>query len=533
MNKEKQVKSIDINLDHNKWIKYQIDKNSFLYKPKFMNASVNWNNIEGVKKSKVPYILVRKLNSKIVELNINSGLVREIPFFYTVQNNNLCISDSPYNIYMNNELDELGIEEFLTFGFSLSDRTIYKDVYQLEAGEEIVYKHGIFKVETKFLYDTESSNVRKPDQLKRDFMSISNEIFNGLKSTLHDKTILLPLSSGYDSRYIASMLKLTGFDNVICFTWGKPGDSHVKICKEIARKLDYDWHLVTYSDNSWFDTINAPNFNKVIVDSTNGSSISGIAALPFQKYLAESNIEIKNSVIIPGHDSGFTVSGDLFLSTIENPDRDDISKVILDYHSLKYNDNQKVFNNLKSQVRFFLENNSGVQSLRTWIWRERQAKFIINSNRYYEQIGLSWCLPSWDYRLVDFWQSVDSDKKNGRSFYYELLENELFPKVGLDFALKKSQMSKKTMLKKKLGFIRHLKVIHKLKMKFRKNVKISDEYGFELAFSLINKRYSELPNQTTDKIEKIIQASFSNPTKPYFIYSKYALGLLIKGKEEN
>ena len=63
-----------------------------------------------------------------------------------------------------------------------------------------------------------------------------------------------------------------------------------------------------------------------------------------------------------------------------------------------------------------------------WDLQERQAKFVCNSMRVYEQFGLDWRLPLFDTELMDFWARVPMDLRVGRRLYFAFAaERQLLP----------------------------------------------------------------------------------------------------------
>jgi len=56
-----------------------------------------------------------------------------------------------------------------------------------------------------------------------------------------------------------------------------------------------------------------------------------------------------------------------------------------------------------------------------WDLQERQAKFIANSVRVYEDFGFGWRLPLFDHELMDFWARVPLELRVGRKLYFEFV----------------------------------------------------------------------------------------------------------------
>ena len=103
-------------------------------------------------------------------------------------------------------------------------------------------------------------------------------------------------------------------------------------------------------------------------------------------------------------------------------------------------------------------------------WRERQAKFIVNSVRVYEFLGYEWRLPLWDVRMVKFWNKVPFYMKFSKSFYDDFLESEIFSKLGIDFdKYEKKKFKRKKKMKESIQhFFSNSVVFHELLRLYRR-----------------------------------------------------------------
>ncbi len=137
--------------------------------------------------------------------------------------------------YYDYSFNDLGILEFLNFGFVLGDKTIFKDVYTLEGG---------FITEINYLLKIKQTNYinynieKEAGASKEDFLK---EFTSNLETASHlGRVLSLPLTGGLDSRTILSVC-LNIKEKLHCYTHGLPESLDVKIARKISKicKLKY------------------------------------------------------------------------------------------------------------------------------------------------------------------------------------------------------------------------------------------------------------------------------------------------------
>lgn len=220
MDNNSKINRVELILSTKAWEEVELSDSQKIIKPRFLHKNINWIDIQKLKDEKLPFMHVKYLNDRIVYLEAHAGIVRELPVYYSVSNGKVVLSDSPDSMIQFIEkvdLDELSIIEFLSFGYVTSDRTLLKGVYSLQAGEVLTYNDGI-KIDSEYIYNTSPITDETPKALLHRLKSTSEEVFHDLILSLKGKKAIVPLSGGYDSRFIVSMLKRGGFNNVVCYS---------------------------------------------------------------------------------------------------------------------------------------------------------------------------------------------------------------------------------------------------------------------------------------------------------------------------
>jgi len=375
---------------------------------------------------------INELHAKIAALNgmftviietatsilLGMDTTRTFPLFYTNTFGQWLISDDANLIkekYPHLQLNTDSISEFLCTGYVIGNKTLLNEVYQMEAAEIIELSNKKTKKTEYFQYGTEVVSTESFQSLQIKLKRILSQVTDRLIQSTQNRTIVVPLSGGYDSRIIATMLKEKGYKNVICFTYGKKNSPEVAISKKVARRLGYPWYFVEYTDNLIQEYFQKNKHIAYMLFSSNYVSLPHI-----QDYLAFEELKNsfpENSILVPGH------SGDFFAGThiapqiekLTTPEK--IREAILSRHYTlaKYAMDQK---GIYINEKYFPYSN-----MEAWSWKERQCKFIVNANRVYEFFNFEHRIPLWDQELLNFFKKVPVLYKNRKKTSYSIKTN--------------------------------------------------------------------------------------------------------------
>lgn len=369
--------------------------------------------------------------------------VRSIPLFYSLNNEHFIISDDAY--YIKNKikpnLKEENAAEFLVTGYVTGNETLFENINQLQAGEVLIYNKEVNSLQTSYYFR----------YIHKDFMNLTEEeMLSGLDacfvsvfrrlidSTVNKgKQIVVPLSGGLDSRIIVAMLKRFGVENVICFTYGRKNDREVKISKQVAEALGYEWHFVEYTREKWYNAYNSKDMVEYQKYAGNLVSLPVIQDYLAVKILKKQGILPENSVFVPGH-SGDMLAGSHIPKNYANISYDYKQETFLKdslkkhYNLLKWNDKQElkpIFENkiTKSVGTLDIYNNeSCANAVELFNFNERQAKYIVNSVRAYEFFGYEWRIPMWDAELINYFKSITIEYRINTQIYKKYAVISLF-----------------------------------------------------------------------------------------------------------
>ena len=376
------------------------------------------------------YCYIKKVQEKVI---ISVDHIRSYPLFYSIENNKLIISDRANWILDQssfNEYDNLAKNELWLSGYVLGENTLCSNIKQVLPGEiiEFSYKKNKININKNRVFSyTALKNTKEPleDLIEEHQCHISKAI-QKLINRADGKTLVIPLSGGLDSRLLALQLKLHGYKNVICFSYGTSFNNQSKISKETAEKLDYKWVFVKYNRQLWKNAYGSNEFKQYFYSADNLNSLPHIQDWLSIKYLIQKELIPKDSIIVPGHTGDFLATGHIppyfdNISSIEQLTDEIIKKHfrVNNYMSLSYSHKKHLEIAIKKSLNYTHIRNAveAKEAFQYFDWQERQSKFIINSLRVYDYFNLEWSVPLWDIDVVDFWRKIPFSLKKNKHLY--------------------------------------------------------------------------------------------------------------------
>lgn len=437
--------------------------NNYLNSNEFDDFLSKENNYEIYNGS---YCFIKKTNHKII---ISVDCVRSMPVFYTKFNDKILISDSASWLQSkctNISYDSISKKELWLSGFVMGNKTIHPNIKQIPAGNILVVdlnNQNKFNLIKSFQYSSLKNDNSTIHLLINQHKQIFSNSINRLISRANGKTIVIPLSSGLDSRLLALQLKLNNYKNVICFSYGKSNNSASIKSKKTAKKLGFKWVFVEYTRSLWRKTYNSDLFKDYFFNADNLSSIPHIQDWISLNYLITNNIIPNDSILVPGHTGDFLANGHIppkfnHVTNIETLVNEIIIKHyrVNNFKSLSQEERAgiraRIKDNLCSSDKF--DNNYAKELFQCFDWSERQSKFIINSVRVYDFFNFEWALPFWDLELVNFWIKIPFSLKNDKLLYKSYIKYIDTFNVFDDVVIPLSEKPKKTYSK---SFYKYLK----------------------------------------------------------------------------
>lgn len=362
---------------------------------------------------------------------------RSFRLFYTFKDNDIIISDSVEALleYAGRpEPDETALQSFLAAGYVTGSRTLLSNISQIRAGEYICYSKG--RLSTGYYHTFIPAHI--PDFSVPDLIDSILKCMDAMGERtsllLKNRTAVIPLSSGFDSRFIASTLKHIGVNDAICFTYGRKDNYETDISKKVAERLGYRWLFIEYNSELIKDYIEDPVFHDYYRYSAGYSAMFFMQEYFAVKYMHEKSLIPGNSLFIPGHSGDVLAGGHLWGDINEKTNPLRLARLI---YEKNYYLNKPLRLVRKKLTADILENLPAsiypFAVYQDWELKERHAKFIINSANIYNFFGYEYIMPLWDLDLLDFFTLLPYKHRIFKNFYNNVLKNHIFSRDGLNF----------------------------------------------------------------------------------------------------
>ena len=359
--------------------------------------------------------------------------IRSIPIYYYQYSDCLHVSNSAIRIHDNFNLKSFNNDAILQFkmaGYTLGKYTLYDGLYQLSVGEYLYSenKESTYITKNYFKYFVDQTSNNTEEELIEELHIQTLKTFNKMIESLNGLPVFLPLSGGYDSRFILSILKEMKYDNIISYTYGIKGLWEVKRAKYIADKLDTPWIFLEFNPKRTRRKYYTKDRKDYYSYAAGYNSAPHLAEYYALLKLRNEKLIPENAIIINGQSGDFTSGGHLPKILLSQKDErlsiDNLISTIIDKHfSLWSNEHteENLYQISKSLKKIhhldniqYLSKEDFAKYYEYLECHERQSKFVVNGQRAYEWLGHDWRLPFWSDELMIYWRNVPWNIKFGQ-----------------------------------------------------------------------------------------------------------------------
>ncbi len=365
------------------------------------------------------------------KIRIISDQIRSIPLYYQMRGDKLFIADSLVRMKEMQGFDLLDFAQEMIFaknGFCTTWNTLFGDIKQTQAAEivRISPEKASYSFYLRFPASTiDTEYAKAKEQLK----GLIFETFENYLPFLRGKKVLLPLSSGLDSRLIAYLLKKSDFKNVLCFTFGRKSSFEIQKSKKVAEMLGFDWVFVNYEDP------NVIKFDAQLYEylqyAANASAMPYLQDYFAIKYLKNLSLADENSVFMPGHSADFLAGSHLRPWLGSQNCREDAQRFIEEQNSF-FSHTKNILIQEENSFSDAFHFDEAWKVAEEWDFRERQTKLIVNSARVFSFFQFEYLLFFWDRRWIEFFGHLPYEIRLYKKLYDDVLNN-LFLDEGIWF----------------------------------------------------------------------------------------------------
>ncbi|WP_111411792.1 asparagine synthetase B family protein [Billgrantia lactosivorans] len=388
------------------------------------------------------HALVRHTRSGVVAV---VDRVRSIPLFYGAHAGEVFVSDDADWVRQRvaeERIDDEARAEFELAGYVTGGDTLFRRVKQLRAGEALFIdaSDGSLTLERYFRFGHQATAANDDDRRQASLEEALDAACERLVETANGRQIVVPLSGGYDSRLIATLLARCRYPRVLTYAYGYRDNQEARVSREVARALGLPWTFVEYSHQAWGRVAESQAYWRYQRWASGWTGIANMQDWLAVKLLTEQGKVEPGSLFAPGH---CCVTGFVPPSVFETrragalmPAGELADALHRRHFTLNSSDagearfRERVLPRLARDYTLdeALAPEEFIRQFVQFGWQERQAKFIVNSVRCFEFFGHDWWMPLYDRDVMAAWQSVPLDWLQGRAGYVALVES-LFAEV--------------------------------------------------------------------------------------------------------
>ncbi len=169
------------------------------------------------------------------------------PVYYTQYNGNFLFAPEPKALViggMTKELDYAAVADLFHYGHLFGYKTMFRNVYQMPEASCLTYCEKKIEIRRYWDYPYLEEVYRRRDFTAKQIDDYCKELKVRMLTaiqrqvTKNSQDILISLSGGLDSRYVAALAHRLHVSPLVAFTMGEPDSEDVIYAKIVARELD-------------------------------------------------------------------------------------------------------------------------------------------------------------------------------------------------------------------------------------------------------------------------------------------------------
>jgi asparagine synthase (glutamine-hydrolysing) len=171
-------------------------------------------------------------------------------------------------------IDMVALDEYLTFEYVPTPRSIFQDVYKLPPGHMLVYQDGKSAVSSYWSFDlskSENLQVHSESEYKRQLLEIFRNVIQ--KEMISDVPLGVLLSGGLDSSTVAAFMVEASSSPIQSFSiaFEDPSFDESKYARKVAQYLGTEHHELTLTAGRMLDLV--PRIGEFLDEPLGDSSL--------------------------------------------------------------------------------------------------------------------------------------------------------------------------------------------------------------------------------------------------------------------
>lgn len=383
------------------------------------------------------FTIVKCFDDKIWVYVSDSGFY---PIFYTQMDEGFFISSVSAKLNFRG-IDSANLAYLKYYGFVPGDNTFYSNVFSFPSGRRCIIERGVISYDwDRKSYAVTKNQILEMDQLaiKAGLKSAIDKAFDQLVVALNGRQAVIPLTAGYDSRLILTSLLDRKYDNILCFTYGKPGCQEVETARKVASIAGVPWLHIDISDDFITGHNSIESINSFFSFLSNGRSTVYLCDYFAVLFLKQSNLLDSNAIFIPGH-SGDFLGGSQYVKNIPiDMEYNDVLYFYSKSKAIMNRDKGFIIDKFLILDQISFRNLYNAELLGYSVYEdidlyERISKVVLNSSRVFEYFGYDVLCPFFNAGLVDYCKTMPIAYKVGKVIFNEVLE-DFFRKYKIVFS---------------------------------------------------------------------------------------------------
>ena len=345
------------------------------------------------------------------------------PFFYGYSDNRLVFGSDVWAIHSagmsDGKIDYDSVSAWVTYGFNSTEGSLFSNLSRFSPGSVTTIHDGKHS-ELQYAKFESEFNAPKIEQVSDEIHDIVSSTVNTLLNT--HNTISLPLSGGFDSRYLLSLSMLNGGAAIDCATVGI-SDSEKQIAHQVAEILNIPLRQTYNVKGSIWDL-----YDDVYHFMADGFPITKF--VPYRIAQDYSGIPMMNGFM---GDALIRGDSDKYLGMYETEWKDDPVDVLQRKHTrtffqlFKKDFGRKALARSRPSMERAVREGMKLGKIMTWQDFYYTHRFYI-SNNFLQHLGLAEALiPFYSWRLLSY--KMKHDYRVFNMTTYEGIFQKYFPKL--------------------------------------------------------------------------------------------------------